>query len=459
MPVSNLNNTVNAVYDPYEKAYWDDTSLSEELNRTFEICHGCRMCFKYCTAFPSLFEAIDQKTDGDVLKLSQTDKDQVIQECYQCKICYVKCPYTDQDNHSYLLNFPALMQRAVHIKTKEKGVPFRDKILQNADLAGKMSSGIISAFVNFVFNSNFHRKILQVLMGIHKDKHMPRFYRKPFAKWYKKFRKKNKPLVSDQKVVLFSTCFVNYNNPEVARDVLFAFEKNGVEIIHPDQNCCGTPGINSGDLKWATKKMKKNINKLLPYVQKGYKILPINPTCSLTLKKEYTTFLPAHYKQQADIISNNTYDLHEYLFELKKEDKFNRDFKSSPGDIAYHIPCHLKAQNIGYRSRDIMKLIPNTKITLIDECSGHNGNWAMKKENFKLSLKAGEKAFESFNTINSDNSKATCTDCPLAAIQLNQGINNLKNTKNKRVNIPMHPIQIVAKAYKTPQEGGFQQSA
>ena len=441
----NVGNSANAVYDPHSKKYWNEASLREEIDRTFEICHGCRMCFKYCTAFPSLFDAIDNQAKGNILDISEKNKKRVIQECYQCKICYVKCPYTDQDNHRYNLNFPALMQRAVHLQAQKKGISLRDRILQDADMAGRLFSGFISKIVNGVFASKFHRRMLERVFKIHRDKLMPNFYQHSFRHWYNQFRKKNKTLNNpDNKVILFSTCFVNYNDPQIGKDAIFALEKNKIEVIYPKQNCCGMPGLNTGDIKWATKKMKKNIQRLYPYVQQGYKILAINPTCSLTLKKEYTNFLTKEYQKQAQMISQNTQDLHEYLFTLKQASKLNRDFKSSPGKIAYHIPCHLQAQNIGYRSRDIMKLIPQADISVVDACCGHNGNWAMKKEHFQCSLKIGSKAF---NRLNELIPQEVSTDCPLAGIQLKQGMNLSRS--------PLHPIQILAKAYKAPDDGGF----
>ena len=443
MPVLNLENHENAIYDPLSAKYWDEDSLQKEMERTFEICHGCRMCFKYCSSFPSLFQAIDKTEKADVLKLAKEDTQKVIDECFQCKICYIKCPYTAQDKHVYNLDFPALMQRAVHVRAKKKGIRFQDKVLQNADLAGKLNSGLISHLVNMTFNSEFHRKIFQVILGIHKNKKMPKFHMTTFSRWFKRHKKlKHKK----RKVVLFSTCFVNYNNPQIGKDAVFVLEKNNIEVIHPSQNCCGMPGLNSGDLKWALKKMVSNVKKLHPFIQKGYKILAVNPTCSLTLKKEYITFLPKKWQEIALEISKNTFDLHEYLFELKKDNDLNQGFKSTPENIGYHVPCHLRAQNIGYRSRDIMKLIPQSNVQTVDACCGHNGNWAMKKENFELSLKVGKRAFDSLKEKNSDQ---LATDCPLAAIQIQQGMESSQE--------PYHPIQILAKAYKKPKEGGFHQ--
>ena len=443
MPALDLENTEHAVYDPQAPEYWDEASLQKEIERTFEICHGCRMCFKYCSSFPSLFQAIDQTEDGDVLKLTNEDTQKVVDECFQCKICYIKCPYTDQDKHVYDLNFPALMQRASHVRAKKRGVRFQDKVLQNADLAGKLSSGLISYLVNTTFNSEFHRKIFQALLGIHKNKKMPKFHMTTFSRWFRKRRKPNRQS-QRRKVVLFSTCFVNYNNPQVGKDAVFVLEKNNIEVIHPPQNCCGMPGLNSGDLNWAVRKMTLNVKKLYPFVKKGYKILAVNPTCSMTLKKEYASFLPKKWQEKGLEISRNTMDLHEYLFEVKKDNDLNREFRSTPEKIGYHVPCHLRAQNIGYRSRDIMKLIPQADVQIVDECCGHNGNWAMKKENFELSLKVGKKAFDSLKEKGPDQ---LATDCPLAAIQIQQGMGSSQE--------PYHPIQILAKSYKKPQEGGF----
>ena len=453
MDVISYEDTSALSYDPSEERYWDKTALGKELDRTFEICHGCRMCFKYCPSFPSLFEAIDGHADGDIRKLTGADHEKVIGECYQCKLCYVNCPYTDQDKHSYNLDFPSLMQRAVNVKARDEGVPLRSKILGNPDLAGKMNGGLLSGLVNKAMKVNFHRSIMQAILGIHKDKSLPEFHRTSFMKWFGKRQKAaGVPIAhepapvgpEDEKVVLFSTCFVNYNNPDVGQDAVAVLEKNNVEVNCPSQNCCGMPGLESGDLKFALKKMKSNVDSLLPYARQGYKILVINPTCSLTLKKEYIRFLPpGEWREKAKVVAGATMDLHEYLFELKKKDRLNRDFKSTPGSVAYHVPCHLRAQNIGFRSRDIMKLIPGSKISPVAECCGHDGTWAMKTEYFDMSLQAGKKSFEGLKEKNADR---VATDCPLAAIQLEQGMEAGER--------PEHPIQILAKAYLSPSEGG-----
>jgi Fe-S oxidoreductase len=447
-------NLENAIYDPKNPKYWDKSSLEKELFRTFDICHGCRMCFNYCFSFPTLFNALDSYAQGDVEKVTKEDINKIIHECYHCKLCYVNCPYTDKDNHSFNLNFPALMQRAVHINAKENGISLRDKILENADLAGKLNTGLISKMVNYSFRSNFHRIIIEKILGIHKQKLMPEFHLSSFSKWFRNYKKSKKENQDNSfKVVLFSTCFVNFNNPEIGKDAVFVLEKNQCDVEHPEQNCCGMPGLNTGDLPFALKKIKNNINILLPYVEKGYKILVINPTCSMTLKHEYPLYAgllgktkeeQEDWTSKAKKLSEATRDIHEFLWEMKKEQKFNIDFKSSPETVAYHAPCHLRAQWKGFPARDLIRLIPGVQIAFVAECSGHDGTWSMKKENFEKSLHCGKKAFEQ---LKQKKANFITTDCPLAAIQIKQGAN--------LDHLPMHPIQILSRAYKLPEEGGF----
>lgn len=442
-------NTADAIYDPHDAQYWDATSLDRELMRVFDLCHGCRLCFKFCPSFPSLFDAVDNN-DADVFKITQADRDKVVGECFQCKLCYLNCPYTEADNHHYKIDYPALMQRYRMNDARRNGVGLREKVLQNPDLAGKANTGLISGVVNWTLNNNFHRAIAQAILGIHKDKRMPAFQRTSFSRWFQKRRRKQESsggIIADPvaKVVLFSTCFVNYNNPQVGKDTVEVLEKNQVQVECPNQNCCGMPGLDTGDLDFATGKMRKNIESLYPYAQQGYKILAINPTCSLTLKKEYINFMPpGEWRDKARVISAATRDLHEFLFELKADDRLNRDFRSSPGKVAYHVPCHLRMQNLGFRSRDIMKLIPGAKVTPVAECCGHDGTWAMKTEYFELSLKTGQKAFDSLKAQQADR---VATDCPLAAIQLQQGMDLDEPA--------IHPIQVLARAYRTPENGGW----
>jgi Fe-S oxidoreductase len=284
---------------------------------------------------------------------------------------------------------------------------------------------------------------MEKTVGIHHEKRLPSFSSETFFSWYKN-NKANYSLKEDEKkdkVVLFHTCFGNYNNPEIAKDAVFVLWKNGIEVEVPKMNCCGMPALESGNLDMAVEEAENNYETLAPFVDKGYKILVLNPTCSLTMKDDYPVLLENKYtKEDLKKFSTSVFDTNEYLFMLKREDKFNRSFKTTPGKIAYHIPCHLRAQNIGYRSRDTMRTISETSFVLVDECCGHNGTWAMKKENFEDSMRIGSKAF---NKIKENEHDIVATDCPLAAIQLEQGT-------GEEV---IHTIQVLARAYR---EDGFE---
>jgi len=399
------------------------------------------MCFKFCDAFPELFNIID-KEDLSVTEFTEEHVNRVAEKCFQCKICYFKCPYTKDDKHEYNLDFPRLIMRYQAIRSKEKGVKFTDKMLGNPDLIGKLGCGT-SALANWGNKNSLGRFIMEKTLGIHREKALPSFASQTFLNWYNK-NKTDYQVEENQaqdKVVIFYTCFGNYNNPEIAKDLAFVLYKNNIYFDVPRLNCCGMPAMESGNLDFATKEAIQNYDTLYPYIKKGYKVLVLNPTCSLTMKDDYPVLLEQKYaKEDLEAFSKAVFDTNEYLFLLKREDKINREFKTTPGKVAYHIPCHLRAQNIGYRSRDMMKTIANTKFVLVDECCGHNGTWAMKKDNFKDSMKIGSKAFERIKAAEHD---IIASDCPLAAIQLEQGLGEPV----------IHTVQVLARAYR---EEGFE---
>jgi Fe-S oxidoreductase len=376
-----------------------------------------------------------------VPKFSDNNHSDIAELCFQCKICYFKCPYTKDDNHEFNLDFPRLILRYNAVQTKENGIPLRDKLLGNPDLLGKIGCST-SLLANLANNLKINRILMEQTVGIHREKKLPEFASETFQSWFGKHQTDFQLAESEiqENVVLFHTCFGNYNNPDIAKDALFVLWKNKINVIAPDMNCCGMPSMECGNLDMATEQAEKNYKRLIPFIEKGFKVLVLNPTCSLTMKDEYPILLESKYdKADLEKFSKAVFDTNEYLFLLKREDKFNRDFKSTPGKIAYHIPCHLRAQNIGYRSRDMMRTISDTSFTLIDECCGHNGTWAMKKEHFKDSMRIGAKAF---NKIKDNEHDIVATDCPLAAIQLEQGI-------EEEV---VHTIQVLARAYR---EAGF----
>ena len=418
--------TAGLTYDPNDRKYWDRAALDSEVERVFEICQGCRLCFNLCPSFPELFNAVDRH-DGEVRELTLAENERVIDTCYQCKLCYVKCPYTPDDGHEFQLDFPRLLLRANAVRKQEQGIDLRAKLLARPEEMGRIG-GMTPGLANWANRQPLLRQLAEATIGIHHEKLLPEFQSGTFTKWMDK----HTPSGDTSKAVLFTTCFVEYYNPQVAKDAVAVYEKNGIALTCPKQNCCGMPALESGDVALAKKLAAQNVASLLPSVEAGKKIVAINPTCSYMLKKEYAELVGT---DDAKRVGAATMDLNEFLFELKREGLFNRDFRSTPGRIGYHLPCHLKAQNIGFRSRDMMRTIPGAEIKLVDQCSAHDGTFAMKKEFFPLSMLAGKKAFDGMKATEAE---VMATDCPLAAVQFDQALGVR----------PIHPIQVLARAYE-----------
>ena len=421
-------------YNSTEAKYWDRAGLDKEVERVFDICHGCRLCFNLCPSFPALFDAVD-RNDGDVRALRAAEKDRVIDLCYGCKLCEIKCPYTPHDGHEFQLDFPRLMLRAKSVNARENGVKLRERVLARPDQIGKVGA-LTPSLANMMCRQNFQRVVMEKMLGIHRDKLLPDFAAETFDKWLERNPLPPIPAEPAAKVALFPTCFINYYNPAPGKAAVEVFAKNGCAVKCPKQNCCGMPALDSGDVDFARKEARANVDSMLPLVREGYKIAAINPTCSMMMRQEYPNLLAGdEIKEFAAAIV----DSHELLYHLRRAGKFNTDFQSTPGTVAYHVPCHLKAQDIGLRSRDLMREIPGAEVTTVDACTAHDGTWAMKKEFFALSMKWGEKAFVGMREAGA---RVMATDCPLAAVQIEQatGVH------------PMHPIEVLARAYK---RGGF----
>lgn len=414
-------------YSPNDPVYWDQAGLQQELQRVFEICNGCRLCFNLCPSFPELFQDVE-KREGDVRCLERGEIDRIVDLCFQCKICYVKCPYTPEDKHEFQLDFPRLMMRANAQRRKERGGSLRSFVLSRPEFLGR-AAGKCAGLSNWANRQPLLRIGLEKTLGIHRDKVLPEFHGETFEDW---FRKRPAPAGDPSKAVLFFTCSVNYNAPEVGRDAVEVFSKNGIALTCPKQNCCGMPALEVGDVDLARKMARQNVESLYPHVQTGKKVLAIDPTCSYMLRKEYGELVGT---PEARAVAAASMDLCEYLFQLKQRGLFNREFRSTPGRIAYHLPCHLRAQNIGYRSRDMLRLIPGATVKMVEQCSGHDGTWAMKKEFFPLSMLAGKKAFEGMTSAGAD---VFASDCPLASIQIGQATGTR----------PIHPLQVLARAYR-----------
>jgi Fe-S oxidoreductase len=322
------------------------------------------------------------------------------------------------------------MARAKAKKVKVEGVSLADRAMGNPDLVGKLGTAT-SPLANWANESKLHRQFMQSLLGIHKDKKRPPFAAKTLAAQFAAHRVPSRAEAA-AKVAFFSTCYVNYNQPEIGLDTLEVMARNNVDVTFAYERCCGMPLWHNGDMDAAIAAARENVAHLGRFVDEERTVVATNPTCSQMIRVEYPRLLGT---EEARKVAARTMDPLEFLAALAAKGKLNEDFKTSAGKVNYHMPCHLRAQGVGYKTRDVLSFLPDTKVKVIEECSGHDGTWAMKKENFEASLKWGKRVFTQMTEGEPD---TTCSECPLAAIQIEQGAGRR----------PLNPIQILAQSYR-----------
>ncbi len=437
---------MTTTYDPFHPKYFDELDLRDELTRVYDLCHGCRLCFKYCTAFPTLFEFIDVHDDQDAARMTPGQQDQVVDECFNCKLCYINCPYIPGQS-DWNLDFPRLMLRAQQTRVRNGEITRKEKVLNQAlgrtDLLGKLSSGVTAPLANATTGTpgSFTRKVMEKTVGIASQRVLPPFTRTRFSTWFKK-RRSTEPRAVDGaqgRVALFPTCLVEYQNPDIGKDMVKVYERNGIECTLPSgQVCCGAPWLHEGEVDTFVEQGRKNVKVLADAVRAGNDIVVPQPTCGYVLKNDYVDYIGG---PDAELVAEHTFDAAEYLMKVHKADDtaLDTDFVGEvPETITYHAPCHLRAQNIGLRSRDLMKLT-GTKITLVAECSAIDGTWGYREQNYDMSRKVAKKMADAITAAGND---AIAGDCHLA----NGGIFQEVGTQ------PVHPLQVVARAYGIPEE-------
>jgi glycerol-3-phosphate dehydrogenase subunit C len=429
---------VTVTYDPKNPAYYDESDMRAELERVYDLCHGCRLCLSLCPSFPTLFNIVDSY-DGEVARMTVPEQDRVVDECYQCKLCYVKCPYIPP--HEWELDFPRLMLRAEAVNARNHGT-IKGKIttqaLGHTDLLGKLATAT-APLTNAALGTpgSLVRKLMDKTIGVAPERVLPPYARTRFSTWFKKRRAAGvaplgRPLQA--KAAIFTTCLVEYQNPGVGQDLVKVYERNGVRCdLVEGAGCCGAPYLHSGDFDQFTKEAARNVTALAASVRAGNDIVVSQPTCGYVLKRDYPEYLDS---DDARLVGSHTYDASEYLWRLHKGEGTSLDTEF-PGDVpettAYHVPCHLQAQNIGLRSRDLVKLT-GTKVTLMNKCSGIDGMWGMRSENYDLARKVIQPLVAA---VDKADAEVVVGDCHLANGAINQETGR----------VPLHPLQMLARAY------------
>ena len=415
----------------------DPQQLDKETLRIYEICDGCRRCFNLCPSFNTLLGRIDDY-EGDVAKLAPADHSRIVDECYYCKLCFNHCPYTPP--HQYALDFPHLMVMWKKRLAAERGISWRDRLLVQTDLIGRLA-GMAAALTNGLLRNRLVRRVMELVAGVHRDRHVLHFTGDTFPRWFSRRAQPGLVTESKRKVALFSSCLVNYQATDIGKATVQVLEKNGVHVVVPEQQCCGMPNFDIGDTDAIQQAAKANVASLHPWVAQGYDVVVPTASCSLMLKREYPELSPDEQTKQ---VAERTFDVCEYLMAMKKSGQLATDFPVNPGRIAYQIPCHLRDQNIGFKSRELMECA-GAKVEVIEQCAGHDGSWSAKQAFFPLSMKIAGKAVRAIEQVQAD---LVATDCPLAGLQLDQA----RTAEHSNGKAARHPIQIVRDAYGLPSD-------
>jgi glycerol-3-phosphate dehydrogenase subunit C len=426
-------------HDPNVARYWDERDLEQELKRVFDICQDCRMCVTYCGSFPILFDAIDRQIQSGKAHGAEQVTPATIQavsdHCWQCKLCYIKCPYTPDEGAYELLDFPRLLAREKAQRARRQGIALVDRVLGEPQLLGKLGAGPSAKWANVVNANRLVRKVAEKAFGISAEFPLPPIATRAFASWFSAHQPQAEA-GSAGTVALFPTCYGEYNFPSVPQAAVAVLEKNGFEVeLAGGLTCCGMPNLDGGDIDGAKRKMQQNVELLLPLVRKGMLIVVPGPTCGYTMKKEWPAYLATPAARE---VAAATLDLMEFLDRLRREKKLSKQLSRGYGKVAYHAACHLRAQKIAVPGARVLSQLPDTEVRIIERCSAVDGTWGMKAAYYEEGRRYARRLADAVDAERDDDKPLTVvTDCSLAALRIKK-----ENGAEAR-----HPIELLAEAY------------
>ena len=425
--------------------FYDAAACDKEMARIFDICHGCRRCVSLCDAFPTLFDLVDETEEGEVHAVDAKHFAKVVDQCYLCDLCYMtKCPYVPP--HPWNLDFPHTMLRAKAIKFRNGAVSAGEKLLASTDVHGQFAGiPVVVQVVNALNRTRPVRKLLDSALHVHPDAWLPDLATKRF-RWSAPKDEAAKPVIDGErapgKVAIFSTCYVNYNEPGIGLDLIKLLEHNAIPYtVVEKESCCGMPKLELGDLDGVAKHKEANIPVLAKYARDGYAILTAIPSCTLMFKQE----LPLLFPDDADVklVQQAMFDPFEYLIARHKDGLLKTDFKSALGKVSYHIPCHGRVQKIGRKTEEMFKLIGQTvavQLNTVERCSGHAGTYGVKTAFHPIAMKIGKPVFKA---MAKDAPDYISSDCALAGHHIAQGMAQDALPAARL----QHPLSLVRKAY------------
>lgn len=419
--------------------FWDESALEKELERVFDICHGCRRCVSLCQSFPTLFDLVDESSTMEVDGVAKSDYAKVVDQCYLCDLCYqTKCPYVPP--HEWNVDFPHLMLRAKAIRHRKGETKLKAKVLSSTTRVGKLASiPIVVEAVNAANAAKPLRKLLDKTLGVHPDAVVPKYHSKTASKRLKRFDGRAAEVKvagrTRGRVAIFATCYGEYNMPEVVEDLAVVLRHNGIEVKLLEQRaCCGMPKLELGDLDTVAQYKAANLPVLHQAVSEGWDILAPIPSCVLMFKQE----LPLMFPDDAQLreVRQQLFDPFEYLMIRHQAGLLNTNFPQALGKIAYHVPCHQRVQNIGPKTRDVLKLVPGTEFDMIERCSGHDGTYGVKSETYAFARKIAKPVCD---RVERAQAQHFTSDCPMAAAHIAHGVPGKPAAT--------HPISLLRRAY------------
>jgi len=425
--------------------FTDPVKLDEEMRRVFDICHGCRRCFNLCDSFPRLFDLVDNSPTEELDGVASEDFAPVVEACTLCDMCFMtKCPYVPP--HAFNLDFPHLMLRYRAAEAKAGKKHFVARQLAQMDRNGTLAAPV-APIVNWGADTKnkLARKLVEGVAGVDARADLPKFHSRTFVMT----DRRDPPVVNDKapafgkrKALLFATCFVNYNRPSTGVAARKLLNHLGVETVVEYPGCCGMPFLEQADLARVTKQAEKVSAALLPFVDQGYDIIALTASCGLMFKFEWPLIVPAN--EGVKKLAKATYDIDEYVVEIAKKNGLPDGMKPVDGGVSVHLACHARAQNMGPKAAEMLRLIPETKVDVVERCSGHGGTFGVLKPTHELALKVGRPAAR---MALGQHHAHVVSDCPLAAKHLKQLMRASNDADGVVPSETTHPIELMAKAY------------
>ena len=427
--------------------FHDPALLDAEMRRIFDICHGCRRCFNLCDSFPRLFDLIDNSPSEDVEGVKSEDFSKVTEACTLCDMCFMtKCPYVPP--HPWQVDFPHLLLRHRIVSARDNKTGFVARQLAEMDRNGRMARPI-APLVNWASSRKNRpaRRLMETLLGIDAHASLPKFARKTFL-----MQDRNMPVspnsaapaYGQRKAALFATCFVNYNDPSRAMTTRAVLNHIGVETRAAYPGCCGMPFLEQAEMKKVANQATKVSGELCRLIDEGFEIVTLTASCGLMLKFEWPLIVPDDPNVKR--LSEAVFDIDEYVLDISKRHGLPAGLKPVHEGVTVHMACHARAQNMGSKAAELLRLIPDTPIDVIERCSGHGGTFGVLKPTHAVAMKVGRPAMRQ---VANQARGHVVSDCPLAATHLLQGARELAQSEDKELPAtrPEHPIEVFARAY------------